>query len=164
MMEIDKMIIGNTEHLALVPYLPAKLKHAIEYIRDNVNSNTPVGKYHIDGDRVFFMVSENSSRFIQDAEPEYHQRYIDIQIILQGQEGMAVSTLPPHTQVTDERLENDDIAFVKTPSEETMFVAQANDFVIFYPNEVHKPLCAVNNTLAKIRKVVVKVDINYLSF
>lgn len=156
------MIIGNVEHLDLVPYLPIKLKDAIEYIRDNINSNTPVGKYEIDGDKIFFMVSDNSSRLIQDAEPEFHKRYIDIQIVLDGQEGMAVSTLPPHTDITDDRLANGDIAFVKTPAEETMFVANCNDFVIFYPHEVHKPLCAVNNTLAKIRKVVVKVDVNYL--
>lgn len=156
------MIIGNVQHLDLVPYLPVKLKNAIEYIRDNVNSNTPVGKYEIDGDKVFFMVSDNSSRQRQDAEPEFHKRYIDIQIVLDGQEGMAVSTLPPHTDITDDRLVDGDIAFVKTPVEETMFVANGNDFIIFYPHEVHKPLCAVNNTLAKIRKVVVKVDVNYL--
>lgn len=156
------MIIGNIEHLELVPYLPAKLKNAIEYVRDNVNSNTPIGRYEIDGDAVFFMVSENSSRFIQDAQPEYHKRYIDIQIVLNGAEGMAVSTLPPHTEVTDNRIEAGDIAFVKTPQEETMFSLHAKDFVIFYPNEVHKPLCAVDNQLAKIRKVVVKVDVNCL--
>lgn len=156
------MIIGNIEHLELTPYLPQKLKGAIEYIKDNVNSNTPVGKYEIDGENIFFMVSENSSRFIDKVDPEYHNRYIDVQIVLEGSEGMAVSTLPPHTEITDDRMASGDIAFVKTPKEETMFVAHANDFVIFYPNEVHKPLCAVDSQLAKIRKVVIKVDINCL--
>lgn len=156
------MIIGSIEHLELTPYLPARLKNAIEYIRDNVNSSTPVGRYDIDGDEVFFMVSDNTSRFIQDAQPEYHKRYIDIQIVLEGDEGMAVSTLPPHTDITDDRIVTGDIAFVKTPIEETMFAVHANDFVIFYPNEVHKPLCALNNVQTKIRKVVVKVDVNCL--
>ena len=43
-----------------------------------------------------------------------------------------------------------------------MYVAHVNDFVIFYPGELHKPLCAINQQLAKIRKVVVKVDVNCL--
>jgi len=34
------MIIGNIEHLDRIPYLPQKLKNAIEYVRDNVNANT----------------------------------------------------------------------------------------------------------------------------
>ncbi|WP_392560466.1 YhcH/YjgK/YiaL family protein [Orbus mooreae] len=156
------MIIGNIEHLDLTPYLPKKIKDAIEYVKDNVNSNTPVGKYEIDGENIFFMLSENSSRFIDTAEPEYHKRYIDVQIVLEGSEGMAVSTLPPHTEITDDRMASGDIAFVKTPKEETLFVAHEKDFVIFYPNEVHKPLCAVDNQLAKIRKVVIKVAINCL--
>ncbi|WP_392553026.1 YhcH/YjgK/YiaL family protein [Orbus wheelerorum] len=156
------MIIGNIEHLNLVPYLPAKLQHAIEYIRDNVNSNTPTGKYEIEGEKVFFMVSENIPRQRQDANPEYHKKYIDIQIVLEGEEGMAISTLAPHTEITEDNIASGDIAFVKTPDEETIFVAHQNDFVIFYPGEVHKPLCVVDGKLAKVRKVVVKVDVNYL--
>ncbi|WP_392561676.1 YhcH/YjgK/YiaL family protein [Orbus sturtevantii] len=156
------MIIGNIEHLSLVPYLPIKLKNTIEYIRDNVNNNTPTGKYEIEGEKIFFMVSENTPRHKQDAEPEYHKRYIDIQIVLDGEEGMSISTLAPHTAITDDKIVSDDIAFVKTPKEETMFVAHQGDFVIFYPGEVHKPLCAIDEKLAKVRKVVVKVDINYL--
>lgn len=154
------MIIGNIEHLNHVPYLPLKLKNAIEYVRDNVNANTPIGRYDIDGDDIYFMVSDNATRFIEDANPEYHQHYIDIQIVLSGAEGMAIATLPAHTEVIDDRLATSDIAFVKTPSEETMFVAHAKDFVIFYPGELHKPLCAVNQQIAKIRKVVVKVNVN----
>lgn len=153
------MIIGNVNHLDLVPYVPAKLKSAIDYVKNNINNNTPVGRYEIDGDNIFVLISEGPSRFIQDALPEFHHKYIDIQIVLDGQEGMAVATLPPHTTVTDDRLANNDIAFVETPAEETTFVLQQDDFVIFYPKEVHKPLCAVNDKIATIRKAVVKVAV-----
>ncbi|RKS86966.1 biofilm protein TabA [Orbus hercynius] len=156
------MIIGNIEYLELVPYLPAKIKQAIEYVRDNVNGNTPTGKYEIDGDKVFFMVSENVPRLASNADPEYHQRYLDVQIVLEGQEGMSVATLPPYTEVMEDRLANGDIAFVATPVEETMFVAHKHDFVIFYPHEVHKPLCAIDGKLDKVRKIVIKMDVNYL--
>lgn len=73
---------------------------------------------------------------------------------------MAVSTLPPHSEVIEDKLINGDIAFVKAPVEETMFVMQPKDFVIFYPKEVHKPLCIVGGKAEKIRKVVVKVAID----
>jgi biofilm protein TabA len=156
------MILGNVNHLDLVPYLPAKIKQSIEYVKDNVNSNTPVGRYNIDGDNLFFMVSDNSLRHIHDANPEYHKKYIDVQIVLDGQEGMAISTLPPHTQVLEDKIAENDIAFIQTPNEEMLLVLHQNDFIVFLPNEVHKPLCVVDNTLAKVRKVVVKIALDYL--
>ena len=137
------MILGNVNHLDLVPYLPAKIKQSIEYVKDNV----------------CLLYTSPSPR---DANPEYHKKYIDVQIVLEGQEGMAICTLPPHTQVLDDKIAENDIAFIKTPNEETMLVLQPNDFIVFLPNEVHKPLCAVDNKIATVRKVVVKIALNYL--
>lgn len=156
------MIFGNMNHLDLVPYLPAKLKQSIEYVKNNITKDTPVGRYEIDGDNMFVMISEGPSRFIQDANPEYHEKYIDVQIILNGPEGMAVSTLPPHTDEIENKLKTNDIAFIKTPKEEAVFIMQSNDFVIFYPQEVHKPLCAVGNQISTIRKAIVKVALSCL--
>ncbi|OCG50265.1 hypothetical protein A9G35_10270 [Gilliamella sp. Choc5-1] len=156
------MILGNINHLRLVPYLPSKIKQSIEYIKDNVNINTPVGRYDIDGDKMFFMVSDSRSRYIDEANPEYHEKYIDVQIVLEGQEGMAVCTLPPYTKVLDDKLTESDIAFIKTPKEETMLTLQPNDFIVFLPNEVHKPLCAIDNKIETVRKVVVKIALDYL--
>ncbi|MWN05661.1 YhcH/YjgK/YiaL family protein [Gilliamella sp. Pas-s95] len=156
------MILGNINHLRLVPYLPSKIKQSIEYIKDNVNINTPIGRYDIDGDKMFFMVSDSQTRHVYDAKPEYHEKYIDVQIVLAGQEGMAVSTLPPYTKVLDNKLAENDIAFVETPKEETMLILQQNDFIVFLPNEVHKPLCAVGNKIETVRKVVVKIALDYL--
>lgn len=156
------MILGNINHLDLIPYLPTKIKQSIEYIKDNVNSNTPVGRYDIDGDNMFFMVSDSTLRHIHEANPEFHKKYLDVQIVLDGQEGMAVSTLPPHTKVLDDKLADNDIAFIETPPEETMLILQSNDFIVFLPNEVHKPLCTINNKITTVRKVVVKIALDYL--
>ncbi|OCG39864.1 YhcH/YjgK/YiaL family protein [Gilliamella sp. Bif1-4] len=156
------MILGNINHLGLIPYLPEKIKQSIEYIKDNVNNNTPVGRYDIDGDNMFFMVSDSTSRYIHDTNPEYHEKYIDVQIVLVGQEGMAVSTLPPYTKVLDNKLVENDIAFIETPKEETLLILHPNDFIVFLPNEVHKPLCAIDNKIETVRKVVVKIALDYL--
>lgn len=156
------MILGNIHHLDLVPYLPAKIKQSIEYIKDNVNQNTPVGRYDIDGDNLFFMLSNNTLRLINEANPEYHHKYIDVQIVLEGQEGMAICTLPPHTKMLEDKLADNDIAFIQTPKEETMLVLQPNDFIVFFPNEVHKPLCAIDNKITTVRKIVIKIALDYL--
>lgn len=156
------MIIGNIDHLNLAPYLPAKIKQSIEYIKDNVNQNTPIGRYEIDGDKIFFMLSDSTTRHIDQANPEYHQKYIDVQIVLDGPEGIAINTLPPYTNMLDDQLTTNDIAFVETPKEETLLVLHSNDFIIFFPNEVHKPLCALVNEITNVRKVVIKIALDCL--
>ncbi|EGG9560856.1 YhcH/YjgK/YiaL family protein, partial [Salmonella enterica] len=82
-------------------------------------------------------------------------RYLDIQIVLQGQEGMAFSTRPAGTPHTD-WLTDKDIAFLPTSVDEKTVVLNEGDFVVFYPGEVHKPLCAVGEP-ARVRKAVVKM-------
>jgi len=41
-------------------------------------------------------------------------------------------------------------------------IMQTGDFVVFYPGEVHKPLCAVGEP-AHVRKAVVKMNVSALS-
>lgn len=47
------------------------------------------------------MISENMTEPGESRSAEYHARYLDIQIVLQGQEGMAFSTRPAGTPHTD---------------------------------------------------------------
>ncbi len=102
------MIVGNIKHLEA--WLPTALRQAIEYVNAHVAATTAPGKYDIDGDRLFYMISENMTEPGESRSAEYHARYLDIQIVLQGQEGMAFSTRPAGTPHTD-WLADKDIAF-----------------------------------------------------
>ena len=86
---------------------------------------------------------------------EYHARYLDIQIVLKGQEGMTFSVLPAGKPDTD-WLADKDIAFLAEGEQEKTLILNEGDFVVFYPQEVHKPLCAVGAP-APVRKAVVKL-------
>lgn len=79
------MIVGNIKHLEA--WLPTALRQAIEYVNAHVAATTAPGKYDIDGDRLFYMISENMTEPGESRSAEYHARYLDIQIVLQGQEG-----------------------------------------------------------------------------
>lgn len=149
------MIIGNIHHLQ--PWLPAELRQAIEYIKQHVTPETPLGKHDIDGDNLFFLVSEDETQPLAERRAEYHARYLDIQIVMRGVEGMTFSCLPAGEPDTD-WLADKDIAFLPEGSQEKTVVMQEGDFVVFYPGEVHKPLCAVGEN-AKVRKVVVKMRV-----
>jgi len=147
------VIIGNIHHLQ--PWLPAELRQAIEHIKQHVTPETPLGKHDIDGNNLFFLVSEDETQPLAERRAEYHARYLDIQIVMRGVEGMTFSCLPAGEPDTD-WLADKDNAFLPEGGQEKTVVLQEGDFVVFYPGEVHKPLCAVGEN-AKVRKVVVKM-------
>ena len=150
------MIAGNIHHLQ--PWLPKALRDAIEQIKARVSDATPVGKYDLDGSRMFYMISEDRTEPLADRRAEFHARYLDIQIILRGQEGMTFSTRPAGRAETDWLAEKD-IAFLAQGDEEKTLTLGEGDFVVFYPGEVHKPLCAVGDP-ATVRKAVVKIRVD----
>ena len=147
------MIIGNIHHLQ--SWLPDALRQAIEHVKAHVSASTPLGKHDIDGNNLFYLISEDSTEAQAERRAEYHARYLDIQIVLRGQEGMTFSTLPAGEPQTD-WLADKDIAFLPEGEQEKTVVLSEGDFVVFWPGEVHKPLCAVGAP-AKVRKVVVKM-------
>ena len=126
------MIVGNIHNLDA--WLPEELRQAIEHIKAHVTDATEKGKHDIDGDRLFY-----------------------IQILLKGQEGMTFSTQPAGAPETD-WLADKDIAFLPEGVQEKTVVLNEGDFVVFYPGEVHKPLCAVGAP-ALVRKAVVKMQV-----
>lgn len=157
------MILGNIDNLAIVPYLPTVLVNAITFVKKNIDSNSKNGVYEIDGNKMFAIVAENKPRTLEHADPEYHRRYIDIQIVLSGAETFGVSVKSQSHNMIEDRLDNDDIAFVSTPSDECYITLSAGDFAIFYPNELHKPLGFVSSEVSVIKKVVVKVDADLIT-
>lgn len=93
------MIIGNIHNLQ--PWLPQELRQAIEHIKANVTAETPKGKHDIEGNRLFYLISEDMTEPYEARRAEYHARYLDIQIVLKGQEGMTFSTQPAGAPDTD---------------------------------------------------------------
>ena len=140
------MIVGNIHNLDA--WLPEELRQAIEHIKAHVTDATEKGKHDIDGDRLFYLIAEDMTEPFAQRRAEYHARYLDIQILLKGQEGMTFSTQPAGAPETD---------WPEGVQEKTV-VLNEGDFVVFYPGEVHKPLCAVGAP-ALVRKAVVKMQV-----
>ncbi|TKI02990.1 YhcH/YjgK/YiaL family protein [Martelella alba] len=154
------MITGNIHHLDLVPYLPSALREAIEYVKQHITADTPLGKYDINGNQAFVIVSNDSSEPFDKRRAEFHAKYLDVQIVLNGPEIQAFSTLPAGRPDTD-WLADKDIAFLPAGGQEKQILLQSGDFVVYYPGEVHKPLIAVGAP-ANVRKAVVKIDASSL--
>lgn len=80
------MITGNVNHLELLPYLPAQLKQVIQHVMANFNADSALGKFDVDGENQFVMIFNDSTSPAEERRQELHGKYLDIQIVLAGQE------------------------------------------------------------------------------
>lgn len=63
------MIVGNIHNLQ--PWLPDVLRQAIEHIKAHVTDETAKGKHDIDGNRLFYLVSEDMTEPFEKRRAEY---------------------------------------------------------------------------------------------
>ncbi|NYY80602.1 YhcH/YjgK/YiaL family protein [Raoultella planticola] len=142
-------------HSPSAGWLPDALRQAIEHVKAHVSEETPPGKYDIDGSNVFYMISEDTTEPLAARRAEYHARYLDIQIVLRGQEAMTFSTRPAAgTPDIDWLAERYCVSVGRRTGANRH--SERGRFCGLYPGEVHKPLCAVGEP-AKVRKAVVKI-------
>jgi len=148
------MITGSLNTLQRTP-LPAPLARIMgEVVKSLAHwGDAPLGKTEIDGLNLFCLVSEDLTEPAADRRGEFHEQYLDIQLLLRGEEWIGVG---PHDYVSDGADHpHPDLWFVD--DEQTTYLAlQPGDFAIFWPGELHRPLCTFNQP-AKVKKLVVKV-------
>ena len=129
-------------------------KLGFDFIEKAISENLAIGKYEIDGKRVWASVQEYLSK--DEAKAEAHRKYIDIQYIVCGREQMKCACIDT-CQTKVEYNEEKDVEFFEPASSVTM-VCEKGDFAIFYPNDVHTPSLKITEN-EQVKKIVVKVQL-----
>jgi biofilm protein TabA len=128
---------------------------AFEFLKINDLKALAVGKYEIQGEDIFALVQEYTTENQEDKKWESHEKYIDIQLIVDGQEIMGYIKVEGLEIEEDLRAESD-IIFYKETLNGSNIKFTNGDYAIFFPEDAHKPGCAFGEC-SKIKKVVVKV-------
>lgn len=130
-------------------------KDVIKFIN---NGPHQVGRYELENG-TFALVQEYKTRDTSQEKLESHQKYIDIQCILDGQEAIEVTAVKG-LEVCDIYDAEKDIAFYKDGiKEKTLNLKMTKGtFVVLYPEEAHKPRVSISHP-EDIRKIVIKVPV-----
>lgn len=145
---------------------PAAVYELLQYFAkitaDGVAYTLPLGKHSVDGEKVFFMVAENMTRPLEDCRPEIHAAYADIHYVLKGEELIGVSLPSTRYLIEEDRIAQDDVAFFSPAMRDECGVRlTASQFLIAFPYEIHRPVCAVNEPVTA-RKLIGKVHVSLL--
>jgi len=91
---------------------------------------------------------------------ESHQREIDIQILLSGTEKIRIFSEENVKIKSAYNPEIDCTFYTPNGDAHSEVVLQPGYFTMFLPQDIHNPLIA-NNTLQSLKKIVVKIDVNW---
>ena len=156
MIDYQKMIIDKIENSHRYKGLNTRIEKAFGYIRNTDLKNIQPGRYEIDGENVFALVSEYKTKSEQEGKLEAHRKYIDVQYVIEGVELMGYAPLAGQ-KVLDPYKEENDIVFFK--GDKSVTKVSEGMFAIFFPEDVHMPGISSEN-ISEVKKLVIKVRVN----
>ena len=144
------MVTDSLENLEKYTSLHPKFQKVFSYLRQLDFNSLEVGRLNVDND-FFINVDCVEMRPIEEAYPEIHHEYLDIQIPINATEQMAFANSSELFTLKESRLENDIEFFCEIPK--SILRVKPGEFVIFFPKEFHAPIIGKGS----IKKIVVKV-------
>lgn len=150
------MILDRLENAAHYFGLGERIAAALRYLQSNDCTQLAAGKIAIQGEQIYALVQDNTTRPREQGVWEAHRKYIDVQFVAAGVEEMGYANIEtltvkkPYDDQADYALFAGPGCFVRVP---------AGSFAIFFPQDGHIPGSAVDDQPAAVRKVVVKVAV-----
>lgn len=148
------MIIGKLEECEKVESLHPDFKEVFHYIRSHGLSKLSPRRISLKEGEMWIDTAAPELRESSGADLELHREYIDIQVVLEGEETYGWEAAG---DLKAERIPYDagrDIAFYKDRPR-FYFTLRPGEFVIFFPEDAHAPCIGrgqIKKLVAKIRK------------
>lgn len=147
------MIIDSLENSGKYVSVHPLFAKAFDWINSQDLATLEVGKYEID-ENLKAAISNKEGVTPDAAKFECHNNWIDIQVCISEREKMGWSARSLCTQAVGEyNAEKDVLFFNDKPG--MYFELQANQFAVFFPEDVHAPMIGEG----QIKKLVIKVKL-----
>ncbi len=149
------MIYDDLKNIKLYSNLFSK--EVLDFI-GRLSFDTIESRYQIN-EFIYANVESYVTKLSDVSQFESHEKYIDIQILLKGQEYVYYTNKSNLTVAKPYNSENDITFYGNSIAEYDRIKLDGTNFVILYPHEAHAPQVCVNDTPLKVKKVVIKIKI-----
>ena len=129
---------------------------AFEEVKKILAEGIEDGKHIIDGDNLFVNVMSYESKPTDNSVFEVHKKYIDIQVVLEGEEIIGFDALEA-LEVTKPYSDEADCMLCALGNTYDPIKFCKGKITIIFPEEPHAPGIAINNTPSKVKKAIFKV-------
>lgn len=110
------------------------------------------------GDGTFAMEQVYQAKPRPEGFFESHRKYIDVQVIIAGEEAMEVEDIARLTATMDYDAERDLLKYADTPHASRLAM-RAGDVALFFPADGHMPSLQLHGRAQLVHKTVVKVPV-----
>lgn len=110
------------------------------------------------GGGVFALEQAYTAKPVAEGKWESHLSYIDVQVVVSGDELMEVTDVS-RLRVAENFTPEKDLLFYHSYAEGSVLRVRAGELAVFYPADAHKPSLAAGSPAASVRKTVVKVPV-----
>lgn len=145
------MIIDFLDNAERYFCINKNFKTVFDYLKNNDLKNMACGSYELDGKNLYFNLQEGETK--QTQKLEAHKKYIDIQVVITGEEYMGYTNIN-NTTVTEEYNTDKDVMFLNGSVDKVK--ADEKTFVIFYPEDAHMPSLSVKEDKL-VKKAIFKI-------
>ena len=150
------MITSTLSQLHWYKIISPNFEKAVEYALSTDFDDLETGKYAIDGEEVFAIVNEYSTKPVSECDPESHRDYADIQVMVAGVERFGYTPLTGQPETTPYEEEKDVALYTIGPEDLNYLTLHPGEFIIFFPADIHQPEVFTHQP-ELVRKVVIKV-------
>ena len=126
------------------------------FLRRTDVAQLPDGRHDIHGERLFAFVSRAQGRGREESLLEAHRRYIDIQFVISGEDGIGWLPISQCRRVSSPYDAEKDLEFF-FDRPDTWLALSPGTFALCYPDDAHAPLA----TRGPIHTAVVKVAVDW---
>jgi YhcH/YjgK/YiaL family protein len=150
------MILDDVKNSERYKVLGPLFARAFDFITKTDLKSYPLGKHEILGDDLFVIIMEYDTKAPEDCIMENHKKYIDIQLMLRGEEFMGIKSFNGEIPTTPYNADKD-AAFYE-PQFDSLIKVKSGQFAIFFPQDLHMPSMTTGNP-SKVLKAVFKVRV-----
>lgn len=155
------MLLGDLSRADFAKGLPDVFAKLCKKLKGLDLENLSLGWQDLtDGIRMNVMEFETSDPVGKKAE--LHRKFIDIQLLIRGEESLDYGLGQPDLSRFDEYRDEEDYQLTEEIEHKNSVVLQPNMFAIFMPYEPHTPGNWVNGKPKMLKKLVVKVPVSLL--
>lgn len=131
------MVYDKVENIEKYAGISMYIPKVINYLKNNDCAALTPGSYSIEGDRCFVLCQSFKTMPADEGRFEFHRKYIDLQIVLEGIETCYIDYVSDIDAFPDYNPEKD-ICFYQHNTEGSI-ILRPGLFAIFEPNDGHFP-------------------------
>lgn len=150
------MILGKNKDIYRYKGIAKNIDTAIDYLINNDVLAMAPGKYKIDGDNVILNRDSYVARPLEECYFENHENYMDLQVVLKGQEILAYTDISnPTLEVTTPYNTEKDVTKYKCDG--ALYFTLDEGYCLVYPEDIHLAKGKANDGI--VEKAVFKIKI-----